>query len=197
MVRRLKALVSGCGGLTLVEIIIVMTISAIVFTGMLYTYSEGIRYTRHNSSMMVLYNEGTVALDFMAKRIRLCEKARIRPYGGVSHARLDLTIPQDIRHEGGDVDFYFSKLTKTLKWDDMREGTSRFNQIFLPMLDYEGTENDEPYLKVKDLRFTPLDYHGTPSPVLEGYSMIRIDMVLEDDQGDTLYLYTISSKRNG
>ena len=197
MIHRLKARISDNSGLTLVEIIIAMTIAAIVFTGMLYTYTEGVRYTRHNSSMMILYNEGTTALNFMAKRIRLCEKAKIRSFAGASNARLDLTIPSDIKKEGGEVDFYFNRLTKTLKWDDRRDRTRRLNLTFLPMLEYEGDQNDEPYLKVKDLRFTPLDYYGTPSPTLKGYSMIRIDMVLEDDQGDTLYLYTVSSKRNG
>ena len=82
MGENLKTRNTNAAGLTLVEIIIAMTIAAIVFTGMLYTYTEGVKYTRHNSNMMVLYNEGTTALDFIGQRIRLCKKARIRSYGG-------------------------------------------------------------------------------------------------------------------
>ena len=110
---------------------------------------------------------------------------------------MDLTIPEENKNEGGEVDFYFSRMDKSLKWDDRRGTHNKLNLTFLPMLDYESTQDDEPYLKVKDMKFTPLDHYGAPSPTLKGYSMIRIDMVLEDDQGDTLYLYTISSKRNG
>jgi len=194
MTKILKRRIFGDKGLTMVEIVVVMAISAIVFTGMMVTYSEGVRYTRKNSSLMTLYEEGSAAMNMMRKMIREAGRARIFPNGGVSNARLELDY-NDI-WGGGEAEFYFSKLNGTLKWSDRRRGTRKLHMTLLPMLDLQIGPQDEPYLKVKDLRFNPIDHIGAPSPYLEGYSLIKIEMVLEDDRGDTLYLSSISSRRN-
>jgi prepilin-type N-terminal cleavage/methylation domain-containing protein len=194
MIEKFRGKMLGEKGLTLVEIVVVMAISAIIFTGMMLTYSEVARYTRENSSLMTLYNEGSAAMILIRKAIREAGRARIRPSGGVSNARLELDY-NDI-WGGGEAEFWFSKTDKKLKWSDRRRGTNRLHMTLLPMLNLNIGPQEEPYLKVKDLRFTPLDHIGTPSPYLEGYSLIKIEMVLEDDWGDTLYLSSVSSKRN-
>jgi len=181
-------------GLTAVEIVVVMAVSAIVFTGMLVTYAEGVKYTRQNSSMMTLYSEGSAVLRKMGGMIREAGRVRIFPHGGVSNARLELDYNRD--WGGGEAEFYFSRATNVLKWSDKRRRTRKLHMTLLPMLDIETGPHEEPYLKVKDFRFTPLDHIGSPSPYLEGYSLIKIEMVLEDDRGDTLYLSAVHSKRN-
>ena len=180
--------------MTLVETVVVMAISAVVFTGMLVTYLEGVRYTRQNSSMMTLYTEGKAALEMMGGWIRQAARIRIGSQGGVSNARLELDYNDP--WGGGDAEFYFSRSGKVLKWSDRTKGNRKLHMTLLPMLDMDTGPYEEPYLKVKDCRFTPLDYIGPPSPYLRGYSLIRIDLVLEDDRGDTLYLYSVHSKRN-
>ncbi len=194
MVRYLMKKTKPNAGLTIVEVVSAMAIAAIAFTGMLYTYTEGVRYTRQNSSKMVLYNEGSAALSKMSKAIRLCGRARIKPFGGVSNAKLDMAYAAD--WGGGAADFYFNELGENIKWNDRRRGTNKLNMTLLPMLDFNTGHGEEPYLKVKDLTFTDLDHIGTPSPYIRGFSLIRIELVLEDDRGDTLYLSTVSSKRN-
>ena len=66
----------------------------------------------------------------------------------------------------------------------------------LPMLDTHTGPLEEPYLKVKDCKFTPLDHIGAPSPYLQGWGLVKIELVLEDDKGDTLYMYSIHAKKN-
>ncbi|UCE66975.1 MAG: prepilin-type N-terminal cleavage/methylation domain-containing protein [Candidatus Zixiibacteriota bacterium] len=194
MIEDLKIRLSKNSGLTLVEIVVAMAISAIVFIGMLATYAEGVRYTRQNSSMMTLYNEGKAALEIMGGWIRQAARIRISSYGGVSNARLELNYNDP--WGGGDAEFYFSEASNILKWNDRTKRSRRLNMTLLPMLDVDTGPYKEPYLKVKDCRFTPLDHLGIPSPYLEGYSLIKIELVLEDSRGDTLYLYSVHSKRN-
>jgi prepilin-type N-terminal cleavage/methylation domain-containing protein len=76
-------------GMTLAEVVIAMAISAIVLTGMLVAYVDGVRYTSENSSMMTMHNEGKAALMKMGKYIRRAARVRIRPYGGVSNAQIN------------------------------------------------------------------------------------------------------------
>lgn len=185
---------SGNRGLTLVEIVVAMVVSAIVFTGMLVAYTEGVSFTRENSSIMTLYNEGSAAMRMMRKMIREAARVRIYPNGGVSNARI--TLDYNDVWGGGEAEFYFSKYNNNLKWSDLRRGTRRLHMNLLPVLNIHTAPQQEAYLKVKDLRFTPLDHIGAPAPYLEGYSLIKIEMVLEDDRGDTLYLSSVSSRRN-
>ena len=194
MIGNSKIKLSNNSGLTLAEIVVVMAISSIVFTGMLVTYVEGVRYMRRNSSMMTLYNEGSAVLEKMQQMIREAGRIRISSYGGTSNAQLELDY-NDI-WGGGEAEFYFSRVNQVLRWNDRRRDTRKLHMILLRMLDFETGPYDEPYLKVKDLRFYPLDHIGIPSPYLRGYSLIKIEMVLEDDRGDTLYLSAVSSKRN-
>jgi prepilin-type N-terminal cleavage/methylation domain-containing protein len=194
MMGNRKAKFAKNAGLTLVEIVVVMAISAIVFTGMMVTYAEGVRYTRQNSSMMTLYNEGSAVLNKIGGMIREAGRVRIFPHGGSSNARLEL----DYNHDwgGGEAEFYFSKASEVLKWSDLRRRTRRLHMTILPMMDFETGPYEEPYLKVKNCKFTPLDHIGPPAPYLEGYSLIKTELVLEDDRGDTLYLFAVHSKRN-
>lgn len=194
MIRYLLKKIKSNSGLTIIEVVVVMAISAIAFTGMVYTYTEGVRYTRQNSSKMVLYNEGSAVLRDISRSIRLCGRARIRSFGGTRDSRLDLANVPD--HGGGGIDYWFDNLGGTLKYNDTRDGISILNMTFLPMLDFNVRPGEEPYLTVRNLKFTDLDYIGAPAPFTRGFSLIRIELVLEDALGDTLYLSTVSSKRN-
>jgi len=182
-------------GMTLAEVVIAMAISAIVFTGMLVAYTDGISYTREHSSMMTMHNEGKAALAKMGKYIRRAGRVRIRPYGGVSNAQIELDFT-DVHYDGGDVEFIFSKSNKNIKWNNRMGDEARLNMTLLPMLDTHTGPQQEPYLKVKDCRFTPLDHIGPPSPYLQGWGLIKVEMVLEDDRGDTLYMSSVFAKGN-
>lgn len=181
-------------GFTLAELLIAMVISAIVFAGMMFTYVEGVKYTRESSNMMTLYSEGKTALEQMGWWIRQAARIRISSYGGVSNAKMVLAYND--AWGGGEAEFYFSRAAKELKWSDRSEGKRMLHMTLLPMLNADTEPNQVPYLRVKDCRFTPLDHIGAISPYLEGYWLIKIEMVLEDDQEDTLYLSSVYSRRN-
>jgi hypothetical protein len=73
---------------------------------------------------------------------------------------------------------------------------AKLNMTLLPMLNIHTGPQEEPYLKVKDCRFTPLDHIGAPSPYLQGWGLIKVELVLEDDRGDTLYMSSVFAKWN-
>ena len=193
--KYLRIYMKGDSGLSLAEIVVAMAVSAIVFTGMLVAFTEGVRYTRENSSMLTMHNEGKAALEMMGKNIRQAARVRVRPYEGVENAQIELDYT-DEKFEGGDIEFIFSKSNKKIKWNDRRGGTAKLNMPLLPFLDIDTGPHDEPYLKVKDCRFTPLDHIGPPSPYLKGWAMIKIELTMEDNEGDTLYMSSVHAKRN-
>ena len=131
----------------------------------------------------------------MGKHIRQAARARVRPYEGVENAQIELDYT-DEKFEGGDIEFIFSKSNKKIKWNDTRGGTAKLNMPLLPFLNIDVGPHDEPYLKVKDCRFTPLDHIGPPSPYLKGWGMIKIELTMEDEEGDTLYMSSVHAKRN-
>lgn len=179
-------------GVTLVEVAAVMAISAIVFTGVLIAYSEGIGFWQDTSEEFALYSEGTAVLSLMGRFIRQASFIRIMGYSGVASARLELDYPEDI----GSATFYFMREDGSIRWNDQTEGRNRFNMRLLPAVRYRRGRNETPCLTVIDATFTPLDDIGFQSPTLIGYSLVRIELILEDSRGDTLYLSSVVSKRN-
>ena len=180
-------------GLTLVEMAVVLIISSIVIVGMLTAYTDGIRHWKLSTEKMMLYNEGNIALNKMGRWIRNSNFIRIRAFSGLPDAKLDLRY----NNPAWAAQFFFVRGANELRWNDQTEGRNIFNRRLLPIVNYRETgPNDEPYLSVKNLRFIPLDDIGTPSPTLRGYSLIRIELVLENPDGDTLYLSSVVSKRN-
>jgi len=180
-------------GMTMVEMGVVLVIAAIVMTGMLSAYTDGIRYWRSASEKSMLYNEGSTALIKISKWIRGSSFIRIKSMSGLPNARLELRYPSST----SSAEFYFVESDKSLKWNDQTEGRNQFNKTLLPEVRFRtGGYDDEPYLYVKQLRFLPLDDIGQGSPQLVGYSLVKIEMVLEDQKGDTLYLSSVASKRN-
>lgn len=169
-----------------------MAISAIVFTGVLIAYSEGVGQWLDTSEEFTLYNEGTAALSLMGRFIRQASFISIRGYSGVASARLDLNYPEDI----GSATFYFVRQDGSLRWNDQTEGRNSFNMRLLPAVVFRQGRNETPYLTVVDATFTPLDDIGFQSPTLIGYSLVRIELILADSRGDTLYLSSVVSKRN-
>jgi hypothetical protein len=177
----------------MVEMGVVLTISAIVLTGMLVAYTDGIRYWRSTSDKMTLYNEGTMALALMSKWIRNSNFVKIKSFSGLPNAKIELKYP----HPSWSAEFYFVDQAGELKWNDQTQDRNKFNMKLLPAVSYRGTRpGDDPYLSVKDARFTSLDDIGWGSPQLVGYSLIKIELVLESAEGDTLYLSSVVSKRN-
>jgi type II secretory pathway component PulJ len=179
-------------GITLVEVAAVIAISAIVFTGVIIAYSEGVGHWQDTSEEFTLYNEGTAALSLMGRFIRQASFVRIRSYSGVADSRLELDYPEDI----GSATFYFVKEDGSIRWNDQTEGRNRFNLRLLPAVNYRQGRDDMPYLNVIDATFTPLDDIGIGSPTLLGYSLVRIDITLESSREDTLQLSSVVSKRN-
>ncbi len=180
--------------MTLVEMGVVMIISSIVVVGMLTAYTDGIRYWRASADKMVLYDEGSIALALMSKWVRNSNFIRIRSFSGLPTAKLDLKY----NNPSWAAQFYFVESAGEIRWNDQTEGRNIFNRRLLPMVKYRDRgPNYEPYLYVTDARFTPLDDIGTPSPTLLGWSLIRIDLVLENQGGDEeLRLSSVVAKRN-
>lgn len=179
--------------MTLVEMIVVMVMSAIVFAGMLVTYVNGIGYWKSTSDTMVMFNEGTTALEKMSRWIRNSNFIQIRSMAGEHNARLELRY----NDPAASASFYFIRSSGEVLWNDHTEDRNQFNMRLLPAVSYRGRpRNEEPYLKVKRLEFIPLDDIGPGSPQLLGYSLIRIELVLEDQEGDTLFLSSVAAKGN-
>lgn len=180
-------------GLTVAELAVVMTISAIVLTGMLVAYTDGISFWKASSDKMLLYNEGSTALAKMSKWIRNSSFVKIKSFSGIPNSKLELKY----HDTSWGAEFYFIEQNNSVIWNDKTEGRNKFNMRLLPAVRYRGTgPNEEPYLKVKSLKFTPLDDIGQGSPQLIGYSLVKIELVLESPEGDTLYLSSVASKRN-
>lgn len=179
-------------GVTLVEISTVIAISAIVFTGVLIAYTDGIRRWQDTSEEFDLYNEGTLALKVMGRFIRQANFIKIKSSSGLPFSRLELDYPENI----GSAVFYFQARDGSLRWNDQTEGRNKFNLRLLPAMKYRQNRGETPYLTVKSARFTPLDDIGYQSPTLTGYSLIKIELILADPQEDTLYLSSVVSKRN-
>ncbi len=179
-------------GITLIEVATVIAISALVFTGMLIAFTEGVVHWGDTSEEFTHYNEGTAALALMGRFIRNASFITIKSYSGVASARLELDYPEDV----GSAAFYFVKESGRLNWNDQTEGRNKFNLRLLPAVKYRQARGEKPYLTVKSARFTPLDDLGFGSPTMMGYSLIKIELVLEDPENDTLYLSSVVSKRN-
>jgi len=180
-------------GLTMAEMAVVLAISAIVITGMLVAYVDGIQSWKAESERMVLYNEGSEALALMSRWIRNSSFIRIKSMSGVRDSKLDLSY----NDPSWGASFYFVESANSVRWNDQTEGRNKFNMSLLPTVRFRETRPGElPYLRVKSLKFTSLDDIGQPSPMLKGYSLIKIDLVLQGSNDDTLYLSTVASKRN-
>ena len=179
-------------GMTIAEVATVIAISAIVFTGVLVAYTGGIEHWRDTTEEMVLYNEGTMALSLIGRFIRNANFISISSYSGLPEARMDLDYPD----ESWSAAFYFVRGDGSLRWNDQTERRNRFNLTLLPAVEYRRNPNEIPYLTVNRARFIPLDDIGIPNPTLTGYSLIRIELSLENSRGDTLHLSSVVSKRN-
>ncbi len=179
-------------GMTLVEIVTAMAIASIVFTGVLIAYSSGIGHWQDTSEEMVLYNEGEMAFTLMGRFIRNANFIRIRSYSGLPQAMLELGYPD----ESWSAAFYFARGDGSLRWNDQVLGHNRFNLTLLPAVEYRQQRNETPYLTVNRVRFIPLDDLGVQGPMLTGFSLIRIELTLEDSRGNTVQLSSVVSKRN-
>jgi prepilin-type N-terminal cleavage/methylation domain-containing protein len=190
----LRGKLASRSGLTIIEMAVVMTIAAIVMTGLLIAYADGVREWRFTTDRMVLHDEGRTALSLMGRFIRQASFIKIKSYSGLSNASVELKYPEEIG--GGSAKFYFIKDAGVLKWNDQTEGRNKFNMRLLPAVTFRGEPGDPLYMNVKRARFTPLDDVGFSSPTLQGYSLIKIELILEDAREDTLYLSSVISKRN-
>ena len=180
-------------GLTMVELAVAMTIAGIVMTGMFIAYTDGIQQWRSTSDKMALYNEGSAALEKMCRWIRISNFVKIKPMSGRPNSKLELGY----NDPSWGAAFYFIEQNNEVKWNDQTEGRNKFNMNLLPALRIRQEDpNAAPYLSVKSLTFTSLDDIGQGSPQLIGYSLIKIELILENPEGDTLYLSSVASKRN-
>jgi hypothetical protein len=192
--KSLRKKIASRSGLTILEMAVAMTIAAIVITGVLIAYADGVRQWRYTTDRMVLHDEGRIALALMGRFIRQASFVKIRSFSGQPNASIELKYPDEIG--GGSAKFYFIPDGGIIKWNDQTEGRNKFNMRLLPITSFRRDEGESPYLTVKDARFLPLDDVGFGSPTLEGYSLVKIELVLEDADEDTLYLESVVSKRN-
>lgn len=194
MIKRFGRRKEGSSGMTVLEVAVVMAISAIVMTGLLVAYAEGVHEWGAMSDMIELHDEGRLALSLMGRFVRNCNVMKVKSFSGLPTASMELDYPDEVG--GGSARFYFVHQDGSLRWNDQTEGNNRFNMRLLPAVRY--LNDPEPYLRVRRAQFIPLDERdvGFYSPTLKGYDHVRIELVLEDDKGDTLFLSSVVSKRN-
>jgi type II secretory pathway pseudopilin PulG len=193
MMRYFRNRTKKAAGLSLVEILIAILISSIAMTGLLVAYTDGVRYVRDSSDMMVMRNEGAIALETISRYIRVCNRAFIKSYGGNRRAKLELRYPPEVT---GRAEFFFVDSVHELRWNDSTEDRNKFNMVLLPMMDYRRRPGEDAYIKVRHVEFSALDFIGPINPTTEGYGLIKVELVLENPRGDTLYLSTVTAKRN-
>jgi len=193
MLRYFRNRIKKADGVSLIEMLVAVVISGIAMTGLLVAYTDGVRYVRDSSDQMVMNNEGMAAMSIISRYIRVCNKAMIKSYGGNRRAKLELRFSAEI---GGRAEFFFVDSVHDLRWNDSTQDRNKFNLVLLPMMDYRRSYGEDPYIRVKHCEFSPLDFIGTPSPLTQGYGLIKVELVLENTRGDTLYLSTVTAKRN-
>jgi prepilin-type N-terminal cleavage/methylation domain-containing protein len=185
-------------GVTLIELLLTMFISAIAITGLVSAYVDGLSQWRRAAERMLLYSEGNRALHIIEQRIFYATELQPRTQGGYANSRLD--VKSLVNYEGHVVpresQFYYNPGDNSLRWNDLTGNQGYFNKRLLPMYNFSRRRNDPPYISVESATFRPIDPIPPMNPFLEGYSVIKVELALRTPRGDSVYLSSVMSKRN-
>ena len=185
-------------GVTLIEVLVTMFIAGIAMSGMVVAYTDGLSYMRQATEKMALYNEGTSTLSMIERFIRTATYVSTGTTLGRPGHRLNTKV---LVKNGNDyvereAQFYYFPFDGSLRWNNLTGREGAFNEKLLPASNFRYRPGETPYLQVQSIDFTPIDVDRPDNSSTEGYSMIKVDLVLNDSRGDTLTLTSIMSKRN-
>jgi len=194
--RRQPGLIAGA---PLIQMAFTVFIAGIAITGMVVAYSGGMEMWKKSTEQMVLYNEGSSALALIDRFVRRAGFLTVKSYAGHPNSMLELEVP--VRTPRNELDyrlvqFYFLGFDKTLRWNDLTGPQGVFNQKLLPMVTYRQQNQEEPYLTVRYVKFTPIDPIRPNDPTTNGYTLVKIDLVLDALRGDSLHLSSVACRRN-
>ena len=185
-------------GLSLVEIMVTIFIASIAVTGMVVAYADGIGAWKRSNERILLYDEGSVALtkiDSLVTRATYLKTDSQWNFPGseLTVKGLRIVRGQEVTRS---ADFYFYEFDKSLRWDDRLGDQGRFNLRLIPMWNYPRNRGERPYITVESATFTPIDPIRPRNTLTEGYALIKIELVLSGERGDSLTLTKIVGKSN-
>jgi hypothetical protein len=183
-------------GTTLVEVVVTMFIASIAISGLVMVYADSISLLNSETDKMVMYSEAEAAMRIISKAVT---------YAGYLTTRSNLNQPndylftrkKDTNGPGFDErEFFYYSPEKSLRWNDLSGDRGRFNLDLIPLFDYRERPEDDPYIAVEEISFTPIDPEPPANPTTVGFTVVRVDMKLRGPRGDSLLVTRTFSKMN-
>ncbi len=179
-------------GVTLVEAVVVVFIFGFFTVGMVNAYIYGLKLFKSTMTMNLMYTDGMLVLNKIEKMLRNAESINV--FESDINPRMDLIVPEK-SSAPGQVEFYVNASDKSLRMNDRRVGHGEFNVRLLPATTYSSRRRTVQAYKMKRVKF---EY---ARDVTEGIidpqqMMVRVIVVLENPEGDTLVLRSTTLNRN-
>jgi hypothetical protein len=182
-------------GVSLVELLITMLISSIAISGMTLAYIDGLKYWRRSSEKMILFTEGSAALKTIEIAVSQATHLYFHTNWKVPSNQMNVTVTTN----GDDskyYEFYYQAFDNTIRYNDLTGYIGKYNIRLLPMYKYRYRQGERPYLNIESITFTPFDPLTPLNPTTDGYTTVKIELMLTDPQADTLILTSVVSKGN-
>jgi len=188
---------------SLIEVMASLIIASILIWGVVTAYEYGVRLYDSITSKYLMQNEGSIKLRFIEAWIRMADVITINEYNEANRTKLTTRLP-DTDYDGhvdGNIEFFTNTRDGSLRMNDRRLGKNNFNVRVLPITTLRVNRRDPygrfPY-RIRSVRFSrgDDDIEGyTPTPGAQDY-VVNIDIILEDDNGNTVALSSSQSKLN-
>ncbi len=186
----------GCAGTTLVEVIVTMFISTIAIGGLAMAFADGVGIYRKETARIVLYNEADAAMRLIGQHFYCAYYVNTRQAWNEPSSYLYMESP-GLNFEGKSrAEFFFYPQDNSMRWNDLSGNVGRFNLMLIPEFDYDEEPDEPPYVTVEALSFTGIDPVRPPNPTTEGFLLIRVDLKLRSDRGDSLVVSKMFGKTN-
>jgi hypothetical protein len=185
-------------GSTLVELMATILVGGIAMSGMAVAYSDALTQWRTASEKMVIFSEGTSTLSLIERFVRQASYINTYTPNRQPSPRMDLRV---LVFDGNVIEervaeFYYTASDNSLRWNNITGDNGVFGDRLLPLFSYHVDVGQPPYLEIQKATFTPVDSIPSFSPTNDGFTSVRIDLVLNDASGDTLSLSSVVSRRN-
>ncbi len=179
-------------GVTLVEVMVVVFIFGFFTVGMVNAYIYGLKLFKSTVTMNLMYSDGMMVLRKIENMIRNAENINI--FESDANPRMELVVPER-SSAAGPVEFYVNHSDKSLRMNDRRVNHGEFNVRLLPATTYASRRRAVQAYKMKRVKFEYAEdvTGGITDPQ---QMMVRVTIVLENPEGDTLALRATTLNRN-
>ncbi len=192
--------IKASAGVNIVEVMVAIFISAILVIALVSIYAYGIRQFNLVSSQHLMTSEAMAVLKQIEKYIRMSESVYVIDNVEPNRTRLTLTLP-DIKEDGsggGEIEFFYNKIDRTLRKHDRRVGVYDFNMQVLPIISRSRMRRFGPRWHPYHVKKIHFQYADTLAhQVISGPQyLVKIDLVVEDTLGNSLALSSVTSRLN-